>query len=170
MQWQLYSSGSDVEFYTMRSWYTFSSSWLFWLMLTITCLMSLPLLQLSQTDLAASGRSFSSGGQTGNTSISNLGVGETAAAFLPASLFQSTTGRDSISVGIFFAVYDTGVLFPITNSTEINQETNASTTTIVGSPVIAATVGSGLNFDGLAEPVTILLRLNQLGVSDRIVL
>ena len=95
---------------------------------------------------------------------------ETAAVFLPAPLFQSTTGHDNISVGMFFAVYDTGALFPITNATEINQETNSSSTTVVGSPVLAATVGSGLDFNGLAEPVRILLRLNQLGVSDRIVL
>ena len=84
---------------------------------------------------------------------------ETAAVFLPAPLFQSITNRTN--VGIFFNVYDTGVLFPIP------KETNASTTTVVGSPVLAATVGSGLNFNGLAEPVTIMLRLNQLGVSDK---
>ena len=82
---------------------------------------------------------------------------ETAAVFLPAPLFQSITNHTN--VGIFFNVYDTGVFFPIT------KETNASTTTVVGSPVLAATVGSGLNFKNLAEPVTIMLRLNQLGVS-----
>ena len=92
---------------------------------------------------------------------------ETAAVFLPAPLFQSITGHDNISVGMFFAVYDTGALFPITNATEINQETNSSSTTVVGSPVLAATVGSGLDFNGLAESVTIMLRLNQLGVSDK---
>ena len=84
---------------------------------------------------------------------------ETAAVFLPASLFHSITNRTN--VGIFFNVYDTGVLFPIT------KETNASIKTVVGSPVLAATVGSGLDFNGLAEPVTIMLRLNQLGVSDK---
>ena len=84
-------------------------------------------------------------------------MGDTAAVFLPAPLFQSITNRTN--VGIFFNVYDTGVLFPIT------KETNASTTTVVGSPVLAATVGFGQNFNGLAEPVTILLRLNQLEVS-----
>ena len=85
-------------------------------------------------------------------------MGDTAAVFLPAPLFQSITNRTN--VGIFFNVYDTGVLFPIT------KETNASTTTVVGSPVLAATVGFGQNFNGLAEPVTILLELNQLEVSD----
>ena len=84
---------------------------------------------------------------------------ETAAVFLPAPLFQSITNRTNI--GIFFNVYDTGVLFPIT------KEMNASIKTVIGSPVLAATVGSGLDFNGLAEPVTIMLRLNQLGVSDK---
>ena len=78
-----------------------------------------------------------------------------AAAFLPASLFQSITNRTS--VGMVFAVYNTGVLFPITN---------ASTTTVVGSPVLGVTVGPGLNFSNLTEPVRILLRLNELEVSD----
>ena len=38
---------------------------------------------------------------------------------------------------------------------------NSSITTVVGSPVLAATVGPGLDFVGLAEPVRILLRLNE---------
>ena len=87
-----------------------------------------------------------------------------AAAFLPASLFQSITNRTS--VGIVFVVYDTGALFPITNATEQVQGTNASITTVVGSPVLGVTVGPGLNFSNLTEPVRILLRLNELEVSD----
>ena len=50
------------------------------------------------------------------------------------------------------------MLFPIRNATR-NPETNS--TTVVGSPVLAATVGPGLDFVGLAEPVRILLRLNE---------
>lgn len=96
--------------------------------------------------------------------INTLSPSETAAAFLPASLFESITDRNT--VGIFFAVYDVGVLFPIMNATQINQETNASVTAVVGSPILAATVGPGLNFSGLEEPVSIFLRLNDLGVSD----
>ena len=57
------------------------------------------------------------------------------------------------------------MLFPITNATELVQRTNASITTVVGSPVFAATVGPGLNFSGLVEPVRISLRLNELEVS-----
>ena len=112
-------------------------------------------------ELAANGTSFSSGAgvcQTGNATLN-----ETAAAFLPASLFQLITNQDSVT--IFFAVYNTGVLFPITNATELVQRTNASITTVVGSPVLAVSVGPGLNFNGLVEPVRISLRLNELEVS-----
>ena len=110
-------------------------------------------------ELAAKGRNFSSDRQTGNTTLN-----ETAAAFLPASLFQLITNQDSVAM--FFAVYNTGVLFPITNATELVQRTNASVTTVVGSPVLKATVGPGLNFSGLVEPVRISLRLNELEVSS----
>ena len=104
-------------------------------------------------ELNETGRSFSSGGQTRSTNISTLSENETAAVFLPASLFQSITDRNSI--GSFFAVYNSGALFPTTNATAV-----------VGSPVLAATVGSGLNFSNLTEPVSILLRLNELEVGD----
>ena len=89
-------------------------------------------------------------------------MGETAAVFLPLSLFQLILNNN---VGIFYAVYDTGALFPITNATEIIQETNASVTTVVRSPVLAVTVGSRLNFVNLVDPVRILLRLKDLEVS-----
>ena len=89
----------------------------------------------------------------------------TAATFLPASLFQSITNRTS--VGIVFVVYDTGALFPITNATEQVQGTNASITTVVGSPVLSATVGPGQNFSNLTEPVRVLLRLHELEVGNQ---
>ena len=57
------------------------------------------------------------------------------------------------------------MFFPITNATELDERTNISVTTVVGSPVLAATVGPGLNFSGLVDPVRISLRLNDLGVS-----
>ena len=109
-------------------------------------------------ELAANGTSFSSARQTGNATLN-----ETAAAILPASLFQLITNQDSVAN--FFVVYDTGVLFPITNATQLVQRTNASITTVVGSPVLAVSVGPGLNFNGLVEPVRISLRLNELEVS-----
>ena len=68
---------------------------------------------------------------------------------------------------MFFVVYDTGALFPITNATEQVQGTNASITTVVGSPVLSATVGSGQNFSNLTEPVRVLLRLHELEVGNQ---
>ena len=113
-------------------------------------------------ELTANGRSFSSSGQTGNTNISTLNEDETAAAFLPPSLFRNITNLENI--GSFYAVYNMGTLFPITDTA---QGTNASAATVVGSPVLAATIGSGLNFSGLEDPVRILLRLNEMEVSDK---
>ena len=134
-------------------------------MSTVAVLTLISSFQVPQTELAESGRSFSSTDLTGSTNINTLNEDETAAAFLPASLFQSLTDLDN--VGSFYIVYQTGALFPITNATEIDQETNASVTTVVASPVLAATVGLQLSFSELEEPVRILLRLNELGVSDR---
>ena len=105
-------------------------------------------------ELNETGRSFSSGGQTRSTNISTLSENETAAVFLPPSLYQSITNHSS--TGSFFAVYNSGALFPTTNAT-----------TVVSSPVLAATVGSGLNFNNLRVPVRILLRLNEPGVGDQ---
>ena len=68
---------------------------------------------------------------------------------------------------MFFVVYDTGALFPITNATEQVQGTNASITTVVGSPVLSATVGSGQNLSNLTEPVRVLLRLHELEVGNQ---
>ena len=76
-----------------------------------------------------------------------------AAISLPASLFQTITDRED--VGIFFALYNTSTLFPVNGG--INR--NASRRREVGSRVLAATVGPGLNFPNLAENVTIVLRL-----------
>ena len=55
------------------------------------------------------------------------------------------------------------MFFPITNATELVERTNTTVTTVVDSPVLAATVGPGLNFSGLEEPVRIILRLNEQG-------
>ena len=99
---------------------------------------------------------------TNNTNIDTINENETAAAFLPASLFRNITDRENI--GSFYSVYNMGRLFPITNTA---QATNASFTTIVGSPVFATTIGSGLNFSGLVDPVRILLRFNEMEVGGR---
>ena len=65
-----------------------------------------------------------------------------------------------------FTVYNSGVLFPAINATEQVQGTNASITTVVGSPILGTIVGVEQNFRNLTEPVTILLRLNELEVGD----
>lgn len=134
------------------------------IMVPITEILFSPF-QVSQSELITNGRSFSSSDQTGNSSITTLSEDEMAAAFLPASLFQSIPNHDNI--GSFYAVYNTGVLFPIAKAAQRDQGMNTSVTTVVGSPVFAATVGFRQSFSELTEPVRILLRLNDLGVSDR---
>ena len=122
------------------------------------------LLQQLHTELATNGKSIHSSDQTGSI-ISTLSANETAAAFLPASLFNLT--QNGSKLGIYFNVYNSGVLFPVKNQTQ-SLGSNSSVTTVIGSPVLAATVGPMLNFSGLAEPVRILLRLNEeLEVSSR---
>ena len=76
-----------------------------------------------------------------------------AAISLPASLFQQI--NDRLVVGLFFAHYDVPTLFPVTGGSD---GSTLPRQTVVGSDIIAATVGPGLNFQNLDEPVTILLR------------
>ena len=115
------------------------------------------LLQQLHNELAINGTSFRSSDQTGSI-ISSLSANETAAAFLPASLFNLIQNHGKL--GIYFNVYNSGVLFPVKNETQ-SLGSNSSVTTVIGSPVLAATVGPMLSFSGLAEPVRILLRLNE---------
>ena len=65
-----------------------------------------------------------------------------------------------------FTVYNSRVLFPAINATEQVQGTNASITTVVGSPILGTIVGAEQNFRNLTEPVTILLQFNELEVGD----
>lgn len=73
---------------------------------------------------------------------------------LPATLFEQIDDRDNI--GIFFALqlHEASTLFPISGNLSSTPR-KAS----VGSHILAATVGPGINFQNLDEPVTILLRL-----------
>ena len=75
-----------------------------------------------------------------------------AAVSLPATLFEQIDDRDNI--GIFFALHEASTLFPIGGNPSSTPR-KAS----VGSHILAATVGPGINFQNLDEPVTILLRL-----------
>ena len=75
-----------------------------------------------------------------------------AAVSLPATLFEQIDDRDNI--GIFFALHEASTLFPIgRNPSSTPREAS------VGSYILATTVGPGINFQNLDEPVTILLRL-----------
>ena len=79
-----------------------------------------------------------------------------AAVGLPASLFQQIDNSTN-NIGIFFAFYESSSLFPVGGGT-VNIS-NSPTTTVVGSQVIAATVGSGINFQNLREAITIVFLL-----------
>ena len=75
-----------------------------------------------------------------------------AAVSLPATLFEQIDDRDNI--GIFFALHEASTLFPIgRNPSSTPREAS------VGSYILATTVGPGINFQNLDEPVTILLQL-----------
>ena len=73
---------------------------------------------------------------------------------LPASLFGRIDDRPN--VGIFFAYYELPIIFPVGGE----HIGNLSKKTVVGSQVLAATVGpsASLNFQNLNEPITIILR------------
>ena len=77
-----------------------------------------------------------------------------AAIGLPASLFQQI--NDRLIVGLFFAHYDVPTLFPVAGESDGSALPRQ---TVVGSDIIAATVGPGLNLQNLIEPVVVLLRL-----------
>ena len=90
-----------------------------------------------------------------------LAPNQTAFINLPASLFDSVP-EDRTNIGVFFALYDNPSLFPVAEA-EVENSTRVIT---VLSPVIAATVGPGLSFMNLDPPVSILLRLQELGEND----
>ena len=71
-----------------------------------------------------------------------------AAIGLPASLFEQIDDRDNI--GVFVALYETPILFPF------SRENTTSKQRVVGSHVLATTVGPDINFQNLDEPITIV--------------
>ena len=81
-----------------------------------------------------------------------------AAISLPASLFERIDDRDD--VGVFFALHEASNLFPVgvglgDSSNTLNNFNFPS----VGSHILAVTIGVGINFQNLDEPVSILFRL-----------
>ena len=89
---------------------------------------------------------------------------QNAAIRLPASLFEMITDRDNVSV--FFALYDTPILFPVNGGNSISSD--GSVETEVGSSVLAATVGPDLNFQSLTEPIIVVLRLQTNASEGRV--
>ena len=79
-----------------------------------------------------------------------------AAISLPASLFGTIADREN--VGVFFALYNTPILFPVGGGN--STRARAPRRTEVGSSVLAATVGPGLNFSKLQDNVTVVFRLS----------
>ena len=81
-----------------------------------------------------------------------------AAISLPGSLFELIDNH--ANTGIFFIKYDLPILFPVEGGgNNINRTT--TTQTEVGSRILAATVGAGLNFQNLEKHrnVTVIFRL-----------
>ena len=99
-----------------------------------------------------------------DTSTETLQQGEVVAVMLPPSLFlqitqqqNDTNSNAAGATGIVFTFYDSAVLFPLGNGT--NSSDNDDILIMVGTPVIGADI-AGLEVIELAEPFTILLRLN----------
>ena len=86
---------------------------------------------------------------------------QTAFIHLPASLFDSVP-ENRTNIGVFFALYDNPSLFPVAEA-EVENSTRVIT---VLSPVIATTVGPGPFSVDLDPPVSILLRLQELGENE----
>jgi hypothetical protein len=82
-----------------------------------------------------------------------LPIDQTAAIRLPASLFKTITNQED--VGIFFALYNTSTLLPVNGG----FSRDAPRRTEVGSHILAAIVGPGLNFSNLMQSVTIVFEL-----------
>ena len=81
-----------------------------------------------------------------------------ASVSLPASLFQTIDG--SSNVGVFYGIYNSSILFPVSASQ--GNDTSADRQTQVVSNVVAVTVGrNDVPFQNLPEPVMIVLRLQK---------
>lgn len=83
-----------------------------------------------------------------------------AAISIPASFFEPIAGvKDNIS--IFFTHYDDSTLFPVAGGQNNRLNNNISVQTEVGTTILAATVGTDLDFKDLEDEinVTVLFRL-----------
>ncbi len=80
-----------------------------------------------------------------------------ASILLPAELFAQIPDKE-VSTGIFYALFDNPSLFPTSNSKHGEGSTKQ---TIVATPVIAVTVGSGMDFVDINPPVEIMLEMKE---------
>ena len=77
---------------------------------------------------------------------------------LPLSLFQTINGITN--VGVFYGIYNSSTLFPVTAPQ--GNDTNADRLTQIVSNVVAVTVGRvDMTFENLPQPVTIVLGLQK---------
>ena len=79
-----------------------------------------------------------------------------AAIGLPASLFKRIDDR--ANVGVFFVFYETPILFPVGG--ELTDRSSLSRKNMVGSHVLAATVGPGINFRALMSQLQLYFDYN----------
>lgn len=61
-------------------------------------------------------------------------------------------------MGVVYALYENPNLFPVAVT---DHDDSSTRRTVVGSPVIAATVGRGIPFNNLYSPVVIELELSE---------
>ena len=64
---------------------------------------------------------------------------------------------DEDNIGLLFTLYKSSVLFPVNRGNNLNSD--GSVQTVVGSHIIAATVGFDLELRNLEDNVTIVLQL-----------
>ena len=81
---------------------------------------------------------------------------QVASAILPATIFNQIRNLEDEAIGVFFSLYEESSLFPIADPPY---------NTRIGSPVVAATV-AGRTFTDLSEPVIVLVRLNDINITD----
>ena len=84
-------------------------------------------------------------------------AGVPASIILPSSLFDQVPGERQF-IGVYFALYGEPALLPVTSSPMMRENVSRS----VGTPIVAATVGPGIDFSGLDPPVVITLGLLSL--------
>ncbi len=92
------------------------------------------------------------------TSPSPTAGGVPAIISLPAELFNQVPPADRRLIGLYFSLYENAALFP-TNLSAVVRDNVKVQETFVGTPIVGATVGPGIDFVTLDPPVVITLGL-----------